>query len=368
MAVRKLPSGKWQGIVRNSSTGKRETKAFTLKQDAKSWERDRLNALARGVVHDPRRGQVTVSEWSERWWAARVVAPSTRRGDESTLNTHILPRWGRWQLAGITRLEVQQWVRELEQAGTGAQAIRRAYNLFRVMLQAAVDDERLASNPCMRVTLPRIAKKPPAYFTPAEVDAMVDGRRDAAGRVVVEGLREPLATMTLLMCWAGLRWGEAAGLHAHRVDFLKGRLWVTETVAQDGSLQEYPKTSKSRRPVPVPSFVLERMARLVEGRDREALVFVTPRQKRPLSGANYRTAFKEKLGELGIDYRSPHTCRHTAASWLVQDGVPLYDVQAFLGHESITTTMRYAHLAPDAHDKIEGAWERIQGARKAKEA
>jgi hypothetical protein len=37
---------------------------------------------------------------------------------------------------------------------------------------------------------------------------------------------------------------------------------------------------------------------------------------------------------------------------LVQDGVPLYDVQALLGHEDYATTQRYAHLAPDAHGKV----------------
>jgi integrase len=51
--------------------------------------------------------------------------------------------------------------------------------------------------------------------------------------------------------------------------------------------------------------------------------------------------------------------RHTAASWLVQDGVPLYDVQAPLGHEDYATTQRYAHLAPDAHGRIIDSWKHV---------
>ncbi|WP_245973888.1 hypothetical protein [Thermomonospora umbrina] len=40
------------------------------------------------------------------------------------------------------------------------------------------------------------------------------------------------------------------------------------------------------------------------------------------------------------------------------DGVALYDVQHLLSHESFATTQRYAHLAPDAHDKVRKSWER----------
>jgi integrase len=54
--------------------------------------------------------------------------------------------------------------------------------------------------------------------------------------------------------------------------------------------------------------------------------------------------------------------RHTAASWLVLDGVPLYDVQALLGNESFRTTERYAHLAPDAHDWGMQSWARRDAA------
>jgi hypothetical protein len=55
--------------------------------------------------------------------------------------------------------------------------------------------------------------------------------------------------------------------------------------------------------------------------------------------------------------------RHTADSWLVQDGAPLYDVQALLGHEDYATTQRYAHLAPDAHGKVLESWARRADAR-----
>ena len=50
--------------------------------------------------------------------------------------------------------------------------------------------------------------------------------------------------------------------------------------------------------------------------------------------------------------------RHTAASWLVQDGVPLYDVQALVGHEDYATTQRYARLRPGAHGRVLESWAR----------
>jgi len=54
----------------------------------------------------------------------------------------------------------------------------------------------------------------------------------------------------------------------------------------------------------------------------------------------------QQIGMAGDDDFVPHILRHTTASRLIQRGIALKVVQEWLGHRTITTTMRYAHLAP----------------------
>lgn len=66
--------------------------------------------------------------------------------------------------------------------------------------------------------------------------------------------------------------------------------------------------------------------------------------------------FNGAKATVGVRHGTPHTCGHTAASWLFQAGVPLIEVARQLGHSRIQMTMRYAHLAPDNHAAVTGAW------------
>jgi integrase len=170
-------------------------------------------------------------------------------------------------------------------------------------------------------------------------------------------------TLIELGMQVGLRPGEMYGLHGHRVDWLRGRLEVVDVMTRKG-LRQWPKSKKSHRVVPVPPHVLEDMSVLMAGRRRDSIVFTAP-EGGPVTDAHFRNrVWYTAIMAAGIRRFPPRIMRHTAASWLVQDGVPLYDVQALLGHEDYATTQRSAiKLAPDAHGKVLESWERRLDAR-----
>ncbi|MEV1087119.1 tyrosine-type recombinase/integrase [Streptomyces microflavus] len=179
--------------------------------------------------------------------------------------------------------------------------------------------------------------------------------------------------MCLLGVYTGLRWGELSGLHRHRIDQRRSRIFVVEVNTKRG-IKEYPKSSRSRREVPLPAHVLEALERHIYRLDRDAVVFTTVtrgRSGRLLDDGNWRRQtwwpavegaryFDDDGEQQLVPHYPPHSMRHTCASWLVQKGVSLYEVQHLLGHESFQTTQRYAHLQPDAHKAVLGAWERME--------
>lgn len=341
-SYRKLPSGKWQATVLLPD-GRRTTRSAPLKGTVQAWAVDEERKVRRGEWTDPKVARLTVADWLDLWAAARVVEAETARGDVAP-DRRIRETFGKRPLGSVTRIEVQGWVKRMHAEGVGPSAVRRAYTYLSTAYRAAVDEGILASSPCRRITLPPTPPKLPPWFTPEEV-----------ARLVAE-LEEPHATMTLTMCWLGLRWGECAGLRVQDVDWLRRRVRVVGAMTQTGRWKEYPKTSSSRRELPVPLWLVERLS---TGAPPSGLLFTSPVRGRPLSGANWRRVWNAAVECAGVPAHSPHACRHTAASWLVQAGASLYDVQHFLGHERPTTTARYSHLMPGAHARVEGILDAI---------
>jgi integrase len=369
--IRRLPSGLWQATVRGRD-GKRHTKTDKLKSVVREWARAQEALIARGDFRDPRLGEIRAGDWHARVARARGIDGITKAKNASLWRTHCEPEWGGWQMAAVTRLEAQEWVERLK--GTrrarhrgkpvrpgdedvpvlAASTIRDVVHIMSQLYTAAMREHPpiVLVNPFDHLELPRIEPRPVEFLERDEAAALYE----AAGELGAQW-----RTLTELGTEVGLRPGEMYGLHGHRVDWLRSQIHVVDVMTRNG-LRQWPKSKKSHRVVPVQAHILGGMAALMAGRPRNALVFSAPGGG-PVTDGHFRNrVWYPAAAAAGIRRFPPRIMRHTAASWLVQDGVPLYDVQALLGHEDYATTQRYAHLAPDAHGKVIESWTRRRDA------
>ncbi len=330
--------------------GKQRKQTFRKRSDADRFAAAVTVELGRGEWVDPARSRTTVGEWATTWRAGRAhLKPKTLASYDSLLRTRVLPTWERVPLVKVTHSAVVAWVAAMTAEGLSASRVRQSYHLLTAMLDDAVRDGRLPRNSAAGVDLPRLPTTERRYLSHEEVAALAE----ACGRYRV---------LVLVLAYCGLRWGEVAALRVRRVDLLRGRLEVVESVAEVGAAVIFgPPKTHQHRSVPVPRFLRDDLAEQLAGRGPEELAFPSPRGS-VLRLANFRRrTFDPAASSVGLDGLTPHELRHTAASLAIKAGANVKGVQAMLGHASATLTLdRYAHLFGDDLDAVA---DRLDAAR-----
>jgi integrase len=326
--------------------GQARSRTFARKVDAETWLTSIEAAKLTGTAADPRRGRTTYGHWLDRWQQSRRHAsrPTTLARDESYLRNHVRPHWQGWQLAGIERADVVEWVAALSDKGLAPATVRKVYQLFAASLEAAVTERYLGVSPCRDVPLPKMKADPVRFLTPGEVARLADAI-DPRYRALV-----------LVGAYGGLRIGELAGLHRddvgdRQVQVVRGVAWVRGALHIDA-----PKTASGRRAVGLPQFVADALADHLEHHAGELIVFPAP-------GGGYlqpshfrRRQFDPAVRAAGLDGLRIHDLRHTAVSLWIAAGADPKRVAARAGHASVAFTLqRYGHLYPDREDDLMGA-------------
>ncbi len=295
-----------------------------------------------GSYIDPTRSRVTVKVWADQWLAGQVqLKESTRVRYESLLRSHVLPQWGDVPLAKVGHAAIASWVASLSVGGMSGSSVRQAHRVFSLLLALAVRDGRITRNPAEGVRLPRVQKSEKRFLTHEQVAALAD----AAGeyRLVV-----------LILSYCGLRYGELAALRVGRVDLMRRRLDVAESVTEVGGrlVAGTPKTHQQRS-VPVPRSLVEDLALQMVGKSPDEYVFTSP-DGAVLRLMNFRRrCFDRAAVAAGLGGLTPHELRHTAASLAVSAGANVKSVQRMLGHASAAMTLDvYSGLFDDDLDAV----------------
>jgi integrase len=337
-SVAKRADGRWRARYRDE-TGREHAKHFQRKVDAQQWLSEQTAALVTGTHIDPRSGRTPYGEWAHKWRATLALKPKSLVSVDSLLRTQVLPRWAA-VLDRITHEDVGAWVVELS-ARLSASRARQAYHVLTGSLDAAVRSRRLAVNPAVGVSLPRLRPRSRRYLSHGEVLRLLDA---ASGQAL------PIA----VLAYVGIRWGELAGMRVRSLDMLRGRLEVVETVDEiNGVLTPGTPKDHERRSVALPKSLRAELAAHLNGKQPNDYVF-TSRTGSPLRSGNFRRdVFDPAARATGLDGLTPHELRHTAASVLVDQGANVLAGARQLGHADPSVTLRiYADLFDDHLDEV----------------
>lgn len=257
-------------------------------------------------------------------------------------------------------------IRELHQSifadGCNANTVIHYHAVVRKALQYAVKNELVNENVADRVDRPKKGKYLTGFYTKEELSALFEATKEDSIAVVIQ-----------LAAYYGLRRSEVLGIRWSAIDFEKGTLSINHKVTEgkvNGKHRLYTedklKTKSSFRTLPIipPVRALLEHQRIRQKKYRllfkksyctDYLDYVCTDEMGKLFRPNYITDhFKLLLEQNGLRHIRFHDLRHSCASLLLSQGIPMKQIQEWLGHSTFSTTADiYSHL--DFNSKLESA-------------
>jgi integrase len=259
-------------------------------------------------------------------------------------------------------------------AGRSAKTVRNVLTFLHSVFEHAIDEGWCVENPVRRATRPgrqRAGDVEPdlQFLTLEELEAVIRAipdetvvRKPARTRRGRPGPAPPpppdvlgpvLRVLILTAAMTGLRQSELLGLRWRDVDWSAQRIRVRNAFTRGEHSSRGKSDLSTRRSVPMADRVLaelDRWSKRSAYTSETSLVFAHPQTGKPLDRTKVTRRFQEACTDARVTVITFHQLRHTFATRMAAQGVPLRKLQEWLGHADIKTTQIYMHYTPDAHE------------------
>lgn len=196
-------------------------------------------------------------------------------------------------------------------------------SIIRSFFQWLYEEEYIEKDPSVRIKPVRASTKPREAYLDTQTENIRDACKTDRDRAIVD-----------VLCSSGIRVAECVNLDRDDVDLEKREIKV------------FGKGSKYRTAYIDARAVVSIQKYLDSRTDNDPALFIGLRHGKGRIGTNgVRKVLHDIERNSDITNIIPHRFRHTMATTAINNGMPIESVQALLGHSTVTTTMRYAHVS-----------------------
>ncbi|SEQ45840.1 site-specific integrase [Nitrosomonas ureae] len=244
--------------------------------------------------------------------------------DEQLYRLRIKTVFGHKRLNEITRQQIQSFHTALKNEGLAAATCNHHIKLLKHSLNLAIDWEMLDKNPVARV---------PLFFEDNKIEHFMDDvELNRLLTVLHTDENRPICQIALLLLSSGCRLNELLSAKWTDVNLEKGIFTIRATNAK----------SKKLRGVPLNESAIEVLNQL-DTQGKFEYLFINRLTGKPY--CNIHKVWHRLREKAGLKHLRLHDLRHQYASFLVNSGRTLYEVQQIFGHSTSVVTQRYSHLS-----------------------
>lgn len=370
--IKELRKGKLYRVRVHSprdENGKRKSKSVTVEGTRADAEKALTKLLReRDTGQLVTKSKDTLSDYVLRNWLPTTAKPSVRprtlHDYRQTMDRYVLPYLGSHRLSAITPAEVRGWIVKLTDKGLAPRTIRKAREVLRNALEAAVADGLLPTNPArgrlVSKALPKNERKERVTIPPEKVPAFLAAAAE-----------DRLHAYWVVLLFGGLRPSEALAL---RWTDLHGDSVRVERVLVDVERQPMTfaptKSAESRRAVVLPKIALDALRDHKKRQAEEQLLagpawqgsglIFTNEVGEPLRQDNTRIPFAALLKRAELPKMRIYDLRHSAATLLLELGEDLTTVKERLGHSSVVLTAdTYKHARRGSQERAASKFDQL---------
>ncbi|MEX2161962.1 MAG: site-specific integrase [Anaerolineales bacterium] len=357
-----LKNGSWRAQI--TLDGKRLSFSALSQGECRDWIRKMLNKVDAGLTYEVM--QITLAEYLHDWLAnaKTTIRFTTFEQYQQITRDYIKPLLGNVKVFELRPEHVQHLYATHLQNGASARTVRMVHCVVHRSLNQAVQMGLIDRNPASFVKPPRLKRKEMKFYDEGQVQALL---------ITAEAAQDRYLALWKVAVTTGMRMGELLGLKWVDLDWSKGYLQVRRQlkVTRGGGFHfAEPKSKAGLRAIVLGLDTLS-LLKVHQDQLHQERVQLGDRWKEqdlifpssvgtPTRPGKILVRFKRLIKLAGLPEIRFHDLRHTAASLMLNNGIPLIVVSRRLGHAQPSITLNvYGHMIPMMQEQAAELMDKI---------